>query len=53
MPWKGCSAMDERMQFVARRLAGEAMAELGRESGISRKTAGAFVASGRQSHRGP
>jgi hypothetical protein len=29
--------MDERMQFVARRLAGEAMAELCREFGISRK----------------
>ena len=38
MPWKECSAMDERMQFVARRLAGEAMAELCREFGISRKT---------------
>jgi hypothetical protein len=30
--------MDERMQFVARRLAGEAMAELCREVGISPKT---------------
>ena len=30
--------MNERMQFVARRLAGEAMAELCREFGISRKT---------------
>ena len=30
--------MDERMQFVARRLAGETMAELCREFGISRKT---------------
>ena len=30
--------MDERMQFVARRLAGEGMAELCREFGISRKT---------------
>jgi len=29
---------DERMQFVARRLAGESMAELCREFGISRKT---------------
>ena len=38
MPWKECSALDERMQFVARRLAGEAMAELCREFGISRKT---------------
>jgi len=38
MPWKECSAMDERLQFVARRLAGEPMAELCREFGISRKT---------------
>ena len=30
--------MPERMWFVARRLAGEAMAELCREFGISRKT---------------
>jgi len=30
--------MDERMQFVARRLAGEPMVELCREFGISRKT---------------
>jgi transposase-like protein len=33
-----CWVMDERMQFVARRLAGEAMSELCREFGISRKT---------------
>ena len=38
MPWKECSVMDERMQFVARRLAGEPLAELCREFGISRKT---------------
>jgi len=38
MPWKECSVMDERMQFVARRLAGEPMSELCREFGISRKT---------------
>jgi len=38
MPWKECSVMDERMQFVARRLAGEPMAELCREFAISRKT---------------
>src|SRR5947209_8637807 len=38
MPWKECSVMDERFQFVARRLAGEPMAELCREFGISRKT---------------
>ena len=30
--------MDERLQFVARRLAGEAMSDLCREFGISRKT---------------
>src|SRR6202158_3875952 len=38
MPWKECSVMDERLQFVAPRRAGEAMAELCREFGISRKT---------------
>jgi hypothetical protein len=38
MPWKECSVMDERLQFVARRLAGEPMAELCREFGVSRKT---------------
>ena len=38
MPWKECSVMDERLQFVARRLAGEPMAELCREFGISRNT---------------
>jgi len=37
MPWKECSVMDERLQFVARRLAGEEMADLCREFGISRK----------------
>jgi transposase len=38
MPWRECSVMDERLQFVARRLAGEQMADLCREFGISRKT---------------
>src|SRR6266446_9056799 len=38
MPWKECSVMDERLKFVARRLAGEPIAELCREFGISRKT---------------
>src|SRR6202043_3551091 len=38
MPWKECSVMDERLQFVARRLAGEQMSVLFREFGISRKT---------------
>src|SRR6516162_7191195 len=37
-PWRECSVMDERMQLVSRRLAGETMAELCREFGISRKT---------------
>jgi putative transposase len=38
MIWKECSVMDERPQFVARRLGGEPMAEFCREFGISRKT---------------
>src|SRR5262249_11669045 len=38
MPWKECSVMDERLQFVGRRLAGELMAQLCREFGVSRKT---------------
>jgi putative transposase len=38
MPWKECSVIDERLQFVAWGLAGEPMAELCREFGISRKT---------------
>src|SRR5438445_13395571 len=38
MPWKECSAMDERLRFVARLLEGEGMSEVCREFGISRKT---------------
>ena len=38
MPWKECSVLDERLKFVARRLEGEAMADVCREFGISRKT---------------
>jgi hypothetical protein len=38
MPWKEWSVMDERLQFVGRRIAGESMAELCREFGISGKT---------------
>gem|GEM_PF-3075123 len=38
MPWKECSVMEERMRFVLRRLDGEAMNDLCREFGISRKT---------------
>src|ERR1700691_5119214 len=37
IPWKECSVMDERLKFVARRLAGEPLAGLWREVGISRK----------------
>jgi len=39
MPWKETCQMDERMQFIARVLAGEdEMTVLCREYGISRKT---------------
>lgn len=38
MPWKASSAMDERLRFVARLLEGEAMTEVCREFGSSRKT---------------
>jgi len=38
MPWKACSAMEERLRFVARLLEGEAMTDLCRAFGISRKT---------------
>src|SRR5262247_2516446 len=38
MPWKASSVMDERLRFVARLLDGEAMTEVCREFGISRKT---------------
>jgi transposase len=38
MLWKECSAMVERLRFVARLLEGEAMSDLAREFGISRKT---------------
>ncbi len=38
MPWKTCSAMEERLRFVARLLEGEAMTDVCREFGISRKT---------------
>ena len=32
MPWKECLVMDERVKFVARRLAGEPMVDLCREA---------------------
>ena len=38
MPWKECSVMDERVRFVARLLEGEAMSDVCRSFGISRKT---------------
>src|SRR5262245_6467533 len=38
MPWKEVTAVNERMQFVARLKAGERMTDLCQEYGISRKT---------------
>src|SRR3981081_1803204 len=38
MPWKASSVMEERLRFVARLLDGEAMTEVCRYFGISRKT---------------
>ena len=38
MPWRECSAMEERLRFVARLIEGEAMTDLCLELGISRKT---------------
>ena len=38
MPWKESSVVEERLRFVARLLDGEAMTDLCREFGISRKT---------------
>ncbi|MEO0799072.1 MAG: IS481 family transposase [Pseudomonadota bacterium] len=38
MPWKESSVMAERVRFVARLLDGEAMSDVCREFGISRKT---------------
>jgi transposase len=38
MPWKASSVMEERLRFVARLLDGEAMTEVCREFGVSRKT---------------
>jgi len=38
MPWKECSVMDERLRCVAKLLEGEAMTDVCREFGISRKT---------------
>ena len=38
MPWKASSVMEERLRFVARLLDGEAMTDVCREFGVSRKT---------------
>ncbi len=38
MPWKASSVVEERLRFVARLLDGEAMTDVCREFGISRKT---------------
>ena len=38
MPWKECSVMEERLRFVAKLLEGEAMTDVCREFGVSRKT---------------
>jgi transposase InsO family protein len=38
MPWKECSVMEERLRFVARILEGEAMTDVCRQFGVSRKT---------------
>src|SRR5271169_2149408 len=38
MPWKASSVMEERLRFVARLVDGEAMTDVCREFGISRKT---------------
>ncbi len=38
MPWKESSVMEERLRFVARLLEGEAMSDVCRQFGVSRKT---------------
>jgi transposase len=38
MPWKASSVMEEQLRFVARLLDGEAMTDVCRDFGISRKT---------------
>ena len=38
MPWRASSVEEERLQFVARLLDGEAMTDVCRDFGISRKT---------------
>jgi len=43
MPWKEVTAVNERVEFVARLKAGERMTDLCREFGISRKTGYKFA----------
>src|SRR4051812_929761 len=38
MPWKASSVMEERLRFIARLLDGEAMTDVCRDFGVSRKT---------------
>jgi hypothetical protein len=38
MPWQECKPMNDRLKFIGRQLAGEKMAPLCREFGISRVT---------------
>ena len=38
MPWTASSVMEERLRFVARLLDGEAMSDVCRDFGVSRKT---------------
>jgi transposase len=38
MPWKASSVMEERLRFVARLFDGEAMTDVCRDFGVSRKT---------------
>ena len=38
MPWTASSVMEERLRFVARLLDGEAMTDVCRDFGVSRKT---------------
>src|SRR6266850_8395554 len=38
MPWKASSVMEERLRFVARLLDGDAMTDVCRDFGVSRKT---------------
>jgi len=50
MPWKASSVMEERLRFVARLLDGEAMTDVCRDYGVSRKTG--YKIFGRYKERG-